>query len=41
MGQEGDDVMLGLRFDGVDAGHVELDLLGLPDRVGIRARDCA
>ena len=41
MGQEGDDVMLGHRFDLVDTGDVEFDVLGTPDSIRIFARDHA
>ena len=39
MGQERDHVMFGHSLDLVDPGHVEFDILGLPDRFGILARD--
>ena len=41
VGQEGDHVMLGDGLDLVDAGDVELHVLGLPDSLGIRLRDHA
>ena len=41
MGQEGDHVMLGHRFDFVNARDVELHVLGFPHRVSILARDHA
>ena len=41
MGEKGDHVMFGHGLDFVDAGHVKGDILGLPDRLGIGARDNA
>jgi hypothetical protein len=41
MGQEGDDVMLGHRLDLVDAGHVELHVLGFPHGLRVLLRDHA
>ena len=41
MGQEGDDVMLGLALDRIDPVDVELDILGLPHGRSILARDHA
>src|SRR5207237_1279660 len=42
MGEEGDDVVLGLALDLVDAGDVESGVLGLgPDRLGGVLRDHA
>ena len=39
MRQERDDVVFGDRFDLVNAGDVEFNVLGLPDRIGVFARD--
>ena len=39
MGQKRDDIMLGHSFNFVNARHIELDVLGLPDRIGIFLRD--
>ena len=41
MSEEGDHVMFGDRLDLVDAGDIELDILGLPDRFRVFARDHA
>jgi hypothetical protein len=42
VGQEGDDVVLHFRLDGVDAGHVELGIAGLvPHGPGCVLRDHA
>jgi hypothetical protein len=41
MGQEGDDVVFGDGLDLVDPGHVEGDVLGFPDGVGIGLGDHA
>ena len=39
VGQKGDHVMFGDGFDLINPGHVEGDILGLPDRGGAFLRD--
>ena len=41
MGQKGDHIMFGNRFNLVDARHIECDVFGFPNRLGIGARDHA